>query len=90
MIRRRYSLQGQVQGINLRWQVKTKAEQLKISGWVHNELNSTSVTLVVQGPAEVIQVFDGWLRRDIKLANLKSVKFINEVVIKEPDFFIII
>lgn len=48
LIRKRYHFSGLVQGIGFRWEAKTLAIQLGLTGWARNEADGT-VTAEVQG-----------------------------------------
>lgn len=50
-VRRRYSIQGQVQGVGFRYRAQYAAQNLGLTGWVQNE-DDGSVTLEVQGDPE--------------------------------------
>ena len=47
-VRRRYSIEGQVQGGGFRYRARYAAQSLELTGWVENE-DDGSVTLEVQG-----------------------------------------
>ena len=47
-VRRRYSIEGQVQGVGFRYRARYAAQSLGLTGWVENE-DDGSVTLEVQG-----------------------------------------
>ena len=47
-VRRRYSIEGQVQGVGFRYRARYAAQSLALTGWVQNE-DDGSVTLEVQG-----------------------------------------
>ena len=49
-VRRRYSIEGQVQGVGFRYRARYAAQSLGLTGWVENE-DDGSVTLEVQGDA---------------------------------------
>ncbi len=54
-VRRRYSIEGQVQGVGFRYRARYAAQSLGLTGWVENE-DDGSVTLEVQGdPAPLPQ-----------------------------------
>lgn len=57
-VRRRYSIEGQVQGVGFRYRARYAAQALELTGWVENE-DDGSVTLEVQGsPEKFLQLFD--------------------------------
>ena len=45
-VRRRYSIEGQVQGVGFRYRARYAAQTLELTGWVENE-DDGSVTLEV-------------------------------------------
>ena len=56
-VRRRYSIEGQVQGVGFRYRARYAAQSLALTGWVQNE-DDGSVTLEVQGdPAKFRKLF---------------------------------
>ena len=56
-VRRRYSIEGRVQGVGFRYRAYYAAQTLELTGWVQNE-DDGSVTLEVQGdPAKFMQLF---------------------------------
>lgn len=57
-VRRRYRFSGLVQGVGFRWEAKTLAGQLGLTGWVRNEYDGT-VTVEAEGRAAEL---DGFLR----------------------------
>ena len=57
-VRRRYSIEGQVQGVGFLYRARYAAQTLELTGWVQNE-DDGSVTLEVQGSEEKFpQLFD--------------------------------
>ena len=56
-VRRRYSIEGQVQGVGFRYRARYAAQTLELTGWVENE-DDGSVTLEVQGdPDQFMRLF---------------------------------
>ena len=56
-VRRRYSIEGQVQGVGFRYRARYAAQSLALTGWVQNE-DDGSVTLEVQGdPDKFMKLF---------------------------------
>ena len=56
-VRRRYSIEGQVQGVGFRYRARYAAQTLELTGWVENE-DDGSVTLEVQGdPDKFMRLF---------------------------------
>ena len=57
-VRRRYSIEGQVQGVGFRWTNQGLARELGLTGWARN-LEDGSVAMEVQGaPAAIALEFD--------------------------------
>ena len=52
-VRRRYSIEGQVQGVGFRYTAKYLAQSLGLTGWVRNEYDET-VLLEIQGSEYMI------------------------------------
>ena len=56
-VRRRYCIEGQVQGVGFRYRARYAAQSLGLTGWVENE-DDGSVTLEVQGdPDKFMKLF---------------------------------
>ena len=56
-VRRRYSIEGQVQVVGFRYRARYAAQSLGLTGWVENE-DDGSVTLEVQGdPDKFMRLF---------------------------------
>lgn len=56
LIRRRCHFSGLVQGVGFRWEAKTLAAQLGLTGWARNEADGT-VTVEVQGGEDSVNEF---------------------------------
>ena len=52
-VRRRYSIEGQVQGVGFRYRARYAAQTLELTGWVENQWDGT-VLLEVQGREALI------------------------------------
>ena len=72
-VRRRYSIEGQVQGVGFRYRARYAAQTLELTGWVQNE-DDGSVTLEVQGSEEKFpQLFDMIQKSDyIQITSLRQ------------------
>ena len=72
-VRRRYSIEGQVQGVGFRYRARYAAQSLDLTGWVQNE-DDGSVTLEVQGdPAKFMKLFALIQRSDyIQITNIHA------------------
>lgn len=53
---------GRVQGVGFRWWARTRAEALGLTGWVMNDDEERSVSLVAEGPADRLDLFEQQLR----------------------------
>ena len=72
-VRRRYSIEGQVQSVGIRYRARYAAQSLGLTGWVENE-DDGSVTLEVQGdPALFLKLFALIQRSDyIQITSLRQ------------------
>jgi acylphosphatase len=61
-VRRRYLIDGRVQGIGFRWFARAAARRLGVAGWVRN-LPTGQVEAEAQGSAEDLEAFELELRR---------------------------
>ena len=68
-VRRRYSIEGQVQGVGFRYRARYAAQTLELTGWVENE-DDGSVTLEVQGdPDKFMRLFA--IQSDCSVLNIR-------------------
>ncbi|MBI1970194.1 acylphosphatase [Candidatus Woesearchaeota archaeon] len=73
-LKRRYiTIQGNVQGVFFRKNVKEKADQLGISGWVRNTPNG-DVVIVAEGPSPALDDFLRYCRRGPTFAKVTSLE----------------
>ena len=49
-VRRRYSIEGQVQGVGFRYRARYAAQTLELTGWVENEIGRASCRERVSSP----------------------------------------
>jgi acylphosphatase len=73
MIRRRYRIEGRVQGVGFRWFVTRAAQQLGVVGWVRN-LPDGAVLCEAQGEAGVLARLEDELRRGPAFARVGDVR----------------
>lgn len=71
--RLRIVVTGHVQGVGFRWFVRESAEQLRVSGWVHNNPDG-SVELEAEGDRETLDSFEEVLRRGNPHVRVDSLK----------------
>ncbi len=66
-------ISGLVQGVGYRHFVKSKAEELGLSGWVRNK-NNGQVEIMVIGRPEQIERFTNYLRKGPVLARVEKIE----------------
>lgn len=59
-IGKQYTIEGLVQGVFYRAHTQKKAQALKITGWVRNEVDG-SVTVYACGTPDAIEELESWL-----------------------------
>lgn len=64
---------GRVQGVGFRWWARSRAEALGLTGWVMNEDDERSVTLVAEGPVASLDRFERLLREGPPSARIEDV-----------------
>ena len=65
---------GRVQGVGFRWWVRTRAEALQLTGWVMNDDEERSVTLVAEGDAERLDELERLVRIGPSSARVERVE----------------
>ena len=65
---------GRVQGVGFRWWVRTRAEALHLTGWVMNDDDERSVTLVAEGDAERLDELERLIRIGPSSARVEEVE----------------
>jgi acylphosphatase len=78
-MRRRYEVEGAVQGVGFRYFVRRQAMRLGLAGWVRNK-DDGSVEAEAVGSAERLEEFEVELRRGPAYASVRNLK-----VIEVPD-----
>jgi acylphosphatase len=71
-VRLEATVRGRVQGVGFRYWVVRRATELRLRGWVANELDG-SVHCVAEGPPTDLDVLEGMLRRGPTGAIVESV-----------------
>jgi acylphosphatase len=64
---------GRVQGVGFRWWARTRAESLGLTGWVANNDDERSVTLVAEGPPPQLDELERLLRIGPSSARVEQV-----------------
>jgi acylphosphatase len=78
-VRRRYLVEGEVQGVGYRYFAVGRARRIGVCGWVRN-LPDGRVEAVAEGTAAALADFEGWLRRGPSMAVVTNVQ-----VLETPD-----
>lgn len=84
--RYRLTVNGQVQGIGLRWQIKSAAEKLGLTGWVKNQAKIDELVAEVEGELESVEKFINWLRANPEGAEVKDMQIIERPRRRESAF----
>jgi acylphosphatase len=71
--RMRARVVGRVQGVGFRWWVRSRAESLGLTGWVANDDDERSVSLVAEGPPERLDELERLLRIGPSSARVEQV-----------------
>ena len=64
---------GRVQGVGFRWWARTRAESLGLTGWIANDDDERSVTLLAEGPREQLDELERLLRIGPSSARVEQV-----------------
>ena len=64
---------GRVQGVGFRWWARTRAESLGLTGWIANDDDERSVTLLAEGPPEQLDELERLLRIGPSSARVEQV-----------------
>ena len=64
---------GRVQGVGFRWWARTRAQGLGLTGWVKNDPDERSVTLLAEGPADRLDELERLLRIGPSSARVEEV-----------------
>ena len=67
-------LVGRVQGVGFRWWARSRAEALGLTGWVMNDDDERSVSVVAEGPPDRLAVFEQMLRQGPPSARVEGVE----------------
>jgi acylphosphatase len=67
-------IRGRVQGVGFRWWARTRAESLQLTGWIMNDDDERSVTLVAEGHPERLDELERLLRIGPSSARVEHVE----------------
>ena len=65
---------GRVQGVGFRWWARSRAQALGLTGWVKNDAEERSVTLLAEGPPERLDELERLLRIGPSSARVEDVQ----------------
>lgn len=65
---------GRVQGVGFRWWARTRAQSLGLTGWIKNDPDERSVTLLAEGPPERLDELERLLRIGPSSARVEDVE----------------
>jgi acylphosphatase len=65
---------GRVQGVGFRWWVRTRAAELGLAGWVANDDDERTVSLVAEGAPDVLDRFEAMLWQGPPSARVERVE----------------
>jgi acylphosphatase len=65
---------GRVQGVGFRWWVRTRAESLNLTGWVMNDDDERSVTVIAEGPPLQLDELERLVRIGPSSARVEAVE----------------
>jgi acylphosphatase len=65
---------GRVQGVGFRWWARTRADALGLTGWVMNDDEERSVSLVAEGPTHRLDLFEQQLREGPPSARVEALE----------------
>ena len=62
LVRKHIIVTGKVQGVGYRWNARSRARTLGLTGWVRNLPDSRKVELYFQGEQEAVSEMENWCR----------------------------
>ncbi len=65
---------GRVLGVGFRWWARTRAQSLGLTGWIKNDHDERSVTLLAEGPPERLDELERLLRIGPSSARVEEVR----------------
>ncbi|MGI9119560.1 MAG: acylphosphatase [Acidimicrobiales bacterium] len=85
VVRRRFLVSGQVQGVFFRDRCRREAWAAGVRGWVRN-LPDGRVEVVAEGPPDALEALYDWCRQGPPHADVRSVEVIDEPAEGLPGF----
>lgn len=67
-------ISGRVQGVGFRWWVRSRAAELGLTGWVANDPNERTVSILAEGTPELLDRFEGMLWQGPPSARVERVE----------------
>lgn len=82
---KRFTVTGQVQGVNFRSSTQHAAESLELTGWVRNRMDG-SVEVFAQGSGKALAELEQWLWLGPELAHVSDVEYTAETPAEYSGF----
>ena len=86
MFAKRYIVRGRVQGVGFRWFVEREAQELRVNGWVRNNVDGTVEVLAI-GNEQQLATLKQRLQRGPRAARVDEVQEIPAEPIAGLDTF---
>jgi len=83
------TLQGDVQGVGLRWSCRSRAWWHGLGGWVRNDAQGT-VSLEIEGSEQAVNRFIDWLRQNPGYARIDKLTIEEQAPTGAKQFKVII
>jgi len=80
-------VQGQVQGIWFRHNVKEYAQQKNINGTIQNLKNNQQVEIFAQAPKEKITQLISWLKENPGISQIEDVQILKQEPTKQNHYY---
>jgi acylphosphatase len=64
---------GRVQGVGFRWWIRSRADELHLTGWATNDADERQVTVVAEGDADDLDELEGQLWNGPSAAHVERV-----------------
>ncbi|MDR0654404.1 MAG: acylphosphatase [Synergistaceae bacterium] len=86
MKRRRVTVSGRVQGVGFRWNARSRANELGLTGWVRN-LPDRRVEICFQGQDGAVEEMEDWCRVGPQFSYVRGVFVIDEAPVEYEEGF---